>query len=83
MRLQYAGLVDPVAVDAAVAQTYSVDAVIECIQSCSRTPAAVFLAAERKRSSWGTCTSIASGPNRNCTASMSTLTSVVVGSGRA
>ena len=47
MGVQYAGLVDPVAVDAAIAQTYSVDAVVNCIHLCSQTQAAVFWVAER------------------------------------
>jgi ribosomal protein S18 acetylase RimI-like enzyme len=44
---QYDGLVDPTAVDAAVAQTYSLEAISECIQRCVRAPDAEFLVAER------------------------------------
>ena len=46
MRVQYAGLVDPVAVESAIAQTYSVEAVTECIALCSREQSAEFLVAE-------------------------------------
>lgn len=48
MRVQYADLVDPGAVDSAVAQTYSINAVAECIDLCSRTPSAHFLVADRQ-----------------------------------
>ena len=47
MRVQYAGLVDPVAVDSAIAQTYSHGAIAHCIELCSQTPSAEFLVAER------------------------------------
>ncbi len=45
MRAQYEGLVDPVAVESAVAQLYSIDAVADGIGSCSRTQSAEFLVA--------------------------------------
>ena len=48
MRVQYAGLVDPTAVDAAIAQTYSAEAVGDCIRLCMRTHTAEFLVAERQ-----------------------------------
>lgn len=46
MRAQYRGLVDPVAVEAAIAQSYSLDALINCVQRCSRSQTAHFLVAE-------------------------------------
>jgi ribosomal protein S18 acetylase RimI-like enzyme len=48
MRVQYAGLVDPVAVDSAIAQTYSVDAITDCITLCSHSESAEFLVAEHR-----------------------------------
>jgi ribosomal protein S18 acetylase RimI-like enzyme len=48
MRAQYEGLVDPVAVEAAVNQSYSVAAVGRCIAECSQAPSAFFLVAERQ-----------------------------------
>jgi GNAT superfamily N-acetyltransferase len=47
MPVQYEGLVDPAAVDAAVAQIYSLKAVTECIERCLKAPDAEFLVAER------------------------------------
>jgi ribosomal protein S18 acetylase RimI-like enzyme len=47
MPAQYAGLVDPAAVDAAVSQTYAPSAVNECIERCQRASDALFLVAER------------------------------------
>lgn len=46
MRAQYRGLVDPAAVEAAVAQSYSLDSLATCIDRCSRSEAAHFLVAE-------------------------------------
>jgi ribosomal protein S18 acetylase RimI-like enzyme len=46
MRAQYQGLVDPVAVEAAIAQSYSLDALVDCIDRCSRSRTAQFLVAE-------------------------------------
>jgi diamine N-acetyltransferase len=48
MRVQYEGLVDPLAVEAAVVQSYSVAAVASCIELCSRTASAEFLVAEHQ-----------------------------------
>ncbi|MDQ4053208.1 MAG: GNAT family N-acetyltransferase [Actinomycetota bacterium] len=47
MTAQYVGLVDPAAVRAAVAQTYSVAAVGDCIDRCGSAELAEFLVAER------------------------------------
>jgi ribosomal protein S18 acetylase RimI-like enzyme len=47
MPAQYVGLVDPAAVDAATAQTYSLDAIAGCIERCQNAPDAEFLVAER------------------------------------
>jgi len=47
MRVQYAGPVDPIAVDSAIAQTYSHGAIAHCIELRSQTPSAEFLVAER------------------------------------
>ena len=47
MPAQYDGLVDSAAVDAAVSQTYSRQAVAECIDRCVAAPDAQFLVAER------------------------------------
>jgi ribosomal protein S18 acetylase RimI-like enzyme len=44
---QYIGLVDPAAVEAAVQQTYSVNAIAACIERCSGAELAEFLVAER------------------------------------
>ena len=46
MRAQYQGLVDPVAVESAIAQTYSLDALIDCMHRCSQSQTAHFLVAE-------------------------------------
>jgi ribosomal protein S18 acetylase RimI-like enzyme len=46
MRAQYAGLVDPTAVDAAVKQTYAYSAIAECIARCRSAADAVFVVAE-------------------------------------
>jgi ribosomal protein S18 acetylase RimI-like enzyme len=50
MQAQYEGLVDRVAVEAAVEQSYSIPAVRQCIAECSRAPSAEFLVAERNES---------------------------------
>lgn len=47
MPAQYRGLVDPAAVNAAVAQTYSVEAVVDSINRCRTAELAEFLVAER------------------------------------
>jgi ribosomal protein S18 acetylase RimI-like enzyme len=47
MTAQYVGLVDPAAVQAAVDQTYSVEAVADCIDRCRAADPAEFLVAER------------------------------------
>lgn len=47
MVAQYAGLVDPVAVQAAVSQTYSVEAIADCVRQCRSADPAEFLVAER------------------------------------
>jgi ribosomal protein S18 acetylase RimI-like enzyme len=49
MPAQYAGLVDPAAVDAAVSQTYSPAAVTDCVKRCREASNAFFLVAERSR----------------------------------
>ena len=67
MRAQYEGLVDPVAVESAVAQLYSIDAVADCIGSCSRTQSAEFLVAAATTGSSATCASTPWVPNRSCT----------------
>lgn len=46
MRAQYRGLVDPGAVEAAVTQSYSLDALRTCIDRCDRSETAHFLVAE-------------------------------------
>jgi hypothetical protein len=48
MPLQYRGLVDPVAVNAAVEQIYSDAAIGACIRCCDAAPDAWFLVAERR-----------------------------------
>lgn len=47
MPAQYRGLVDPAAVRAAVAQTYSVEAIVDCVKRCRSAELAEFLVAER------------------------------------
>ena len=47
MLAQYDGLVDPVAVQAAVSQTYSVEAIADCVSRCLSADLAEFLVAER------------------------------------
>ena len=47
MPAQYAGLVDPAALDAVVRQTYAPSAVGECIEHCQGASDAYFLVAER------------------------------------
>ena len=47
MPAQYAGLVDPVATEAAVEQSYAPSAVAECITRCHEAPDALFIVAER------------------------------------
>jgi ribosomal protein S18 acetylase RimI-like enzyme len=47
MLAQYDGLVDPVAVEAAVSQTYSVAAIADCVSRCRSADLAEFLIAER------------------------------------
>jgi GNAT superfamily N-acetyltransferase len=46
MPAQYQGLVDPVAVQAAIEQTYGIDAIAACIDACARARGAEFLVAE-------------------------------------
>lgn len=46
MRVQYQGLVDPVAVETAVAQTYSLGALVNCMDRCSQSRNAHFLVAQ-------------------------------------
>jgi hypothetical protein len=47
MSAQYAGLVDPGAVQAAIEQTYAVEVVETCIELCREAPDAQFLVAEQ------------------------------------
>ena len=47
MLAQYAGLVDPLAVQSAVSQTYSVEAISDCVSRCQSADLAEFLVAER------------------------------------
>jgi ribosomal protein S18 acetylase RimI-like enzyme len=47
MPAQYAGLVDSRVIDAAVSQTYTPSAIIECLERCDAAPDACFLVAER------------------------------------
>ena len=49
MPAQYAGLVDPVATEAAVEQAYAPSAVAECITRCHEATDALFIVAERGR----------------------------------
>ena len=49
MPAQYAGLVDPVATEAAVEQSYAPSAVAECITRCHEATDALFIVAERGR----------------------------------
>lgn len=44
---QYAGLIDPAVIDAAVSQTYAQSAIVECIERCRAAEDASFLVAER------------------------------------
>jgi ribosomal protein S18 acetylase RimI-like enzyme len=48
MAAQYLDLVDPVAVHAAVSQTYSVEAIVDCVNRCRSDDLAEFLVAERE-----------------------------------
>ena len=47
MPAQYAGLVDPAALDAVVRQTYAASAIDDCIRRCRQATDAYFLVAER------------------------------------
>ena len=47
LAVQYRGVVDPVAVEAAIEQTYSEPAVADCIARCAASDDAAFLVAER------------------------------------
>ncbi len=49
MPVQYVGLVDPAAVDAAVRQTYSPAALTDCIERCREASDGFFLVAEQSR----------------------------------
>ena len=70
MPLQYRGLVDPVAVNAAVEQIYSDAAIGACIRCCDAAPDAWFLVAERRGAVRGSPTTTASGTRPSCTGSM-------------
>lgn len=53
MAAQYVDLVDPVAVDAAVSQTYSVESITDCVGRCRSADGAEFLVADREGSAEG------------------------------
>ena len=49
MPAQYAGLIDPAVIAAAVSQTYAPSAIAECIERCQEAEDAIFLVAESSR----------------------------------